>query len=274
MTFFLFNDILILENDGDTMNYDVKDAKGNVLLAFAILLLLFTICIVVYTNGWFKSMDEDMDVTTNISFDGGVDSLSKELQYIIPYVNVSDPVYVTAYQDDETAIDDIHNDILLTKGYFNNMESNSFSSGLLLSKISDLYGSDFIIVNKSFNVNGKNSCVYEDQSYKCETLEYKGKLYKADRKIENINITNNEIKLTENILFYSEEKVMDMTYYNVYNNGLYETIVLSFTSNDVARENITLEEYIEKNLNNRRIGYQSSFVINNNKYNWIGTVIL
>ena len=251
---------------------DIKDAKGNILLAFAILLFLFTLCIVIYNLNWSK--EEAMNVSTNISFDGGTDALSQELQYIIPYVDVNNPIYVTAYQDKDVTIKDINNDILLTKGYFNNMESNTFDSGVLLSKISDLYGSDLFIVNKSFNVNGSNECIYSDRVYTCNKVDYNGILYKADRDISNINISEDIIYLTEDILFYSEEKIQNITEYKVYNNGLYERVVLTFTSNDLESENVSFEQYIVDNLSGLRVQYQSSFIMNDDNYNWIGTVIL
>ena len=251
---------------------DIKDAKGNILLAFAVLLLLFTVCIVIYNVNWNKK--DAMNVSTNISFDGGTDALSQELQHIIPYVTINNPVYVTAYQDKNVTISDVNNDILLTKGYFNNMESDNFDSGELLSKISDLYGSDLFVVYKVFNVNGKNACTYSDHKYTCSENSYNGILYKADRDISNINISDSTIYLTENILFYSEERFQNVTEYKVYTNGLYETVVLTFTSNDIAKENVPFDEYVIDNLGDLRVQYQSSFVINDDKYNWTGTVIL
>ena len=251
---------------------NIKDAKGNILLAFAILLFLFTLCIVIYNVNWDKK--DAMNVSTNISFDGGTDALSQELQYIIPYVTTNNPVYVTAYQDKDVGISDVNNDILLTKGYFYNMESNTFDSGVLLSNISDLYGSDLFVVYKDFNVNGKNSCTYSNHKYSCSENSYNGILYKADRDISNINISDNNIYLTEDILFYSEEKIQNITEYKVYTNGLYETVILTFTSNDIDKENVSFDEYIVDNLSGLRVEYQSSFVINDDKYNWIGTVIL
>ena len=251
---------------------DIKDAKGNILLAFAILLFLFTLCIVIYNVNWDKK--DAMNVSTNISFDGGTDALSQELQHIIPYVTINNPVYVTAYQDKNVTISDVNNDILLTKGYFNNMESDNFDSGELLSKISDLYGSDLFVVYKDFNVNGKNACTYSDHKYTCSENSYNGILYKADRDISNINISDSTIYLTENILFYSEERFQNVTEYKVYTNGLYETVVLTFTSNDIAKENVPFDEYVIDNLGDLRVQYQSSFVINDDKYNWTGTVIL
>ena len=99
-------------------------------------------------------------------------------------------------------------------------------------------------------------------------------MYKADRDIININISDNNIYLTEDILFYSEEKIQNITEYKVYTNGLYETVILTFTSNDIDKENVSFDEYIVDNLSGLRVEYQSRFVINDDKYNWIGTVIL
>ena len=80
--------------------------------------------------------------------------------------------------------------------------------------------------------------------------------------------------MTEDILFYSEEKIQNITEYKVYNNGLYERVVLTFTSNDLESENVSFEQYIVDNLSGLRVQYQSSFIMNDDNYNWIGTVIL
>lgn len=253
---------------------DIKDAKGSILLAFSLLLLLFTICIVMYSINWDTDKSNKMNVNTNITFDGGDDALSQELQYIIPFVTTNNNEYVTAYQDKEVKLSDVNNDILLTKGYFNNMESNIFDYKNLASKISDLYGSDLFIVNKSFNVNGSNECIYEDKVYTCNEVNYNGILYKASRNIKNINIGEDIIYLTEDILFYSEEKIQNIVEYKVYSNGLYNNVLFTFTSNDLEKENVSFEQYLVDNLGTFRVQYQSSFVINSDKYNWIGTVIL
>ena len=75
---------------------DIKDAKGSILLAFSILLLLFTICIVMYSINWDTDKSNKMNVNTNITFDGGDDALSQELQYIIPFVTTNPVFAVTA----------------------------------------------------------------------------------------------------------------------------------------------------------------------------------
>ena len=43
---------------------------------------------------------------------------------------------------------------------------------------------------------------------------------------------------------------------------------------DIAKENVPFDEYVIDNLGDLRVQYQSSFVINDDKYNWTGTVIL
>ena len=251
------------------MKMSVKDVKSSVFLAFIILLLLFTICLVLYSK-WNK---EDIDVTTNISFDGGTDSLSQELQYIIPFVTTNNKQYVTAYQKDYVTLNQVHNDILLTKGYFHHQE-NVFSSGILISSLNNLYGSEAFIVNKNFNGNRKNNCIYDNNVYSCTLEDYNGILYKADRDIVNVNINDNKLSLIENILFYSEETIQGLTYYRIYNNGLYETNTLTITSNDLKKANVSFDNYISNNLSDSRVTYQSDFVINENNYNWIGTGII
>ena len=251
------------------MKMSVKDVKSSVFLAFIILLLLFTICLVLYSK-WNK---KDIDVTTNISFDGGTDSLSQELQYIIPFVTTNNKQYVTAYQKDYVTLNQVHNDILLTKGYFHHQE-NTFNSGIMINSLYELYGSEVFIVNNNFNVNGKNDCTYDNYTYTCTTLEYEGTLYKADRDIVNVNINDNKLSLIENILFYSEETIQGLTYYRIYNNGLYETNTLTITSNDLKKANVSFDNYISNNLSDSRVTYQSDFVINENNYNWIGTGII
>ena len=80
--------------------------------------------------------------------------------------------------------------------------------------------------------------------------------------------------LDESILFYSEESIDGVVEYKVYSNGLYEEVLLEFNSNDVNEDNLTLDEYINQHLTRRRVIYRSSFIINNDHYNWIGTEIL
>ncbi|HIS12649.1 MAG TPA: hypothetical protein IAB40_06015 [Candidatus Onthocola stercoravium] len=251
------------------MKTNVKDIKTNVVLAFIILLLLFTICLVLYS----KWNNEKIDVNTNINFEGGNDLLSQELQNIIPYVTTNNPGYLMAYQDKYVTLKQIDNDILLTKGYFHHQE-NTFNSGMMINSLYELYGSEVFIVNNNFNVNGKNDCTYDNYTYTCTTLEYEGTLYKADRDIVNVNINDNKLSLIENILFYSEETIQGVTYYRIYNNGLYVTSTLTITSNDLKKANVSFDNYISNNLSDSRVTYQSDFVINENNYNWIGTGII
>lgn len=247
-----------------------NNVKSYVILSFVIIILLFTICIAIYKNG----QNEDLfEVKTLFRVNNENDLFSLQLQNIIPYVTTNDTKYITAYQDRNVNISKIHNDIILTKGYFNNIKDNEFKSSVLLDKISELYGNDIFIVHKAFNVNGKDDCEYVDNTYRCNENSYDGILYKADRRIINTDIGSDFIYLTEDVLFYSEESIQNITYYNIYENGLYDKVVLSFTSNDVDKENITLSDYFAKYLDNKRVEYKSKFGINNDHYYWIGTDI-
>lgn len=255
------------------MKYDAKEGKENIILGFIIFILLLVICILLYVNNWINKDSSDMDVNTVVNFDGGTDSLSLELENLIPYVTVNNKEYKSAYQDKLVTIKDIDNKILLTKGMYSVSESK-IDSNELINIVSNMYGNDKIIVNESFNVNGKNNCEYINQEYVCNILDYEGILYKADRDIENISISDDKIYLDESILFYSEESIDGVVEYKVYSNGLYEEVLLEFNSNDVNEDNLTLDEYINKHLTRRRVSYRSSFIINNDHYNWISTEIL
>ena len=255
------------------MKYDAKEGKENIILGFIIFILLLVICILLYVNNWINKDSSDMDVNTVVNFDGGTDSLSIVLENLIPYVTVNNKEYKSAYQDKLVTIKDIDNKILLTKGMYSVSESK-IDSNELINIVSNMYGNDKIIVNESFNVNGKNNCEYINQEYVCNILDYEGILYKADRDIENISISDDKIYLDESILFYSEESIDGVVEYKVYSNGLYEEVLLEFNSNDVNEDNLTLDEYINKHLTRRRVSYRSSFIINNDHYNWISTEIL
>lgn len=255
------------------MKYDAKEGKENIILGFIIFILLLVICILLYVNNWINKDSSDIDINTVVNFDGGTDSLSLELENLIPYVTVNNKEYKSAYQDNLVTIKDIDNKILLTKGMYSVSESK-IDSNELINIVSNMYGNDKIIVNESFNVNGKNNCEYINQEYVCNILDYEGILYKADRDIENISISDDKIYLDESILFYSEESIDGVVEYKVYSNGLYEEVLLEFNSNDVNEDNLTLDEYINKHLTRRRVSYRSSFIINNDHYNWIGTEIL
>ena len=255
------------------MKYDAKEGKENIILGFIIFILLLVICILLYVNNWINKDSSDIDINTVVNFDGGTDSLSLELENLIPYVTVNNKEYKSAYQDKLVTIKDIDNKILLTKGMYSVSESK-IDSNELINIVSNMYGNDKIIVNESFNVNGKNNCEYINQEYVCNILDYEGILYKADRDIENISISDDKIYLDESILFYSEESIDGVVEYKVYSNGLYEEVLLEFNSNDVNEDNLTLDEYINKHLTRRRVSYRSSFIINNDHYNWIGTEIL
>ena len=253
------------------MKYDAKEGKVNIILGFIILILLLVICSLLYLNNWINKEDSGgLDINTIVNFDGGTDSLSIELENLIPFVTTNNKEYKTAYQDKLVSINDINNDILLTKGVYS-INKEHISSNELISTINNMYGSGLFIINKNFNVNGKNRCNFEDDVYMCDEIEYNGILYKADRDISNISISDNYLYLDESILFYSEENIDGVINYHVYDNGLYENLVLSFTSIDVENDDLTFDEYINKHLTRRRVSYRSSFVINDDHYNWVGT---
>ena len=256
------------------MKYDVREGKENIILGFIILILLLVVCSLLYINNWINKEDSnDMNVNTVINFNGGSDSLSLELENLIPYVTINNNEYKTAYQDKLVNINDINNDILLTKGvYLINKES--ISNNELINVLSNMYGNELFIVNKSFNVNGKNRCNYIDDVYNCDIIEYEGILYRADRDIEGISISDDKIYLDESILFYSEELRDGITYYQVYDNGLYDNMVLSFTSEDVENDDLEFDEYIDKHIYRRRVSYRSSFIINEDNYNWVSTELI
>ena len=100
------------------MKYDAKEGKENIILGFIIFILLLVICILLYVNNWINKDSSDMDVNTVVNFDGGTDSLSLELENLIPYVTVNNKEYKSAYQDKLVTIKDIDNKILLTKGMY------------------------------------------------------------------------------------------------------------------------------------------------------------
>lgn len=256
------------------MKYDTKEGKENIILGFIIFLLLVVICALLYINGYINiNRDNNMDINTVMNFDGGTDYLSIELENLIPFVTTNNKEYKSAYQDGVVGINDINNDILLTKGVYS-INKDTISSNELINIISNMYGRDLFIINKNFNVNGKNRCNFVDNEYICDEIEYNGILYKADRDIGNVSISDNYLYLDESILFYSEEEIDGIVHYNVYDSGLYENMVLSFTSEDVENDNLTFDEYINKHLTRRRVSYRSSFVINGDHYNWVGTEIL
>ena len=256
------------------MKYDSKEGKENIILGFIIFILLIVICALLYINGYInKDNNDNMNVNTVLNFDGGTDNLSLELENLIPFVTINNNEYKSAYQDKYVSIKDIDNEILLTKAMYT-LTDNNIDSNKLLSIVSNMYGNDKIIVNEDFNVNGKNDCVYKNDEYICEEIKYNGILYKANRNIDNISISDDKIYLDESILFYSEESIDGVVEYKVYSNGLFKDVLLEFNSNDVNNDELTLDEYINKHLSRRRVSYRSSFIINNDHYNWVGTEVL
>ena len=175
-----------------------ENVKMNIILIIAIMLLLFTICLVLYSDLFFQK--ERMNIQTNYIFEGGKDNLSQTLENIIPYMDTTSPKYLTAYQDQNTSIINIHNDILLAKA-IEELNYNDLTTLNIQNKIKDMYGDNYFITNKSLNVDGENICLYLNSynNYSCSKQSIKQIKYKAKRKILDINISN-LITLRENIL--------------------------------------------------------------------------
>jgi len=242
-------------------NFD--NAKANIVLIFAIMSFLLIFCFLFY-SGLFK--EDDMKVNTNLEFSGGNDVISQKLQKIIPFSDLTDPNIKTAYQSGVVFVGDIDNNIFLLKALEKESESDI---GSITKSLNKMYGDSLFLVHNDFNVNGKYNCLYNtiDQNYKCEDVSYNGKIYKAYRKIKNITISNNDYLLNENIVFYSEEKANDITYYEVYDDGTFTKKVSSFTTIDMTRENLKLEDFIDKYYNDKNV-YRSKFTLENKNYIW------
>lgn len=252
------------------MKYNSEQVKSDLILTIAIMTLLFVICVVLYSDV-FKH-DAQMDINTSINLYGGNDILSQELQKKIPYVETKDNKYLTAYQNGTATINNIHNDILLDIAY-NLLDFNSKSEDYI-AKIKELYLDNFFIINKSFNVNGTDTCIFNQSNteYTCDKEIYNGIKYKAIREIKNINIIDDKAYLFENILFYSTEIINGTTYYKIYDNGLYTNIVEAFTSLDLKRSGSTFDAYINNFLDNK-VNYKSTFIKIDDNYKWTGTEI-
>ena len=77
------------------MKYDTKEGKENIILGFIIFLLLVVICALLYINGYINiDRDNNMDINTVMNFDGGTDSLSIELENLIPFVTTNNKEYI------------------------------------------------------------------------------------------------------------------------------------------------------------------------------------
>ena len=97
---------------------------------------------------------------------------------------------------------------------------------------------------------------------------------RTDNSIRNIMIGIGSEVFILVITFLSRTlfiKILGAEYLGI--NGLYSNIVLSFTSDDIKKDGLEYDEYINKHLGRRRVEYLSSFVINGNNYNWVSTEV-
>lgn len=253
------------------MKESFNQVKSNIILIIMFMALLFTICIVMYTDIFTRNIE--MDINTNMGIKGGNDALSQELQNMIPYIKTTDIKYVTAYQNKKTNISSIHNDVILTKAFSTLEEKDLYDSGEFLKKINKFYGTKVFIVNESFMVNGKNLCIYKNNKYSCSSTNYNGIIYEAKRSIENLSIDDDNIYLYENILFFSTETINNITYYKIYKDGTYTELTDAFTNLDIEKDNTNLNTYLKK-YNDKKIEYKSTFIVTNEGYNWLSTEVL
>lgn len=113
------------------MKNKFEHAKADVILIISIMTLLFTLCIVLYTDTFLR--DTKMDIETSVELQGGKEASSIKLQELIPYQDIRNKKYVTAYQDKKTNIEDIHNSVILATAY-SKINLNEFSGNDLLKK--------------------------------------------------------------------------------------------------------------------------------------------
>lgn len=252
------------------MDKKIEDIKLNIILIISIMMVLFIICLVLYSDTFKKFININLE--TNYTLSGGQDELSQSLEKLIPYTDSSSPKYLTAYQGGKTNINNIHNDVLLFKSIesldFTNLTTSNVQNALL-----KLYGQNYFITHNTFSINGVDMCLFDKEynTYTCNKQNISIPLYKAYRKIAKIDINGEDTSLTENIIFYSEEVIDDTTIYKIYTDGTYQIITKAFTNHDLEEKNTTIELYLDT-LSNFYTTYVSSFKKNNDNYNWIGTV--
>ncbi|MEG0794739.1 MAG: hypothetical protein RSG95_02975 [Bacilli bacterium] len=247
---------------------DLEDIKYDIKIVLTILVFLFFVCFILY-SGMFKKPD-NINVNTNIEYSGGNDIISYQLQNIIPYVETVDSSFTGAYSKNITTLENINNDIFLTMAYLN---SPDLSRGHFIKTLNEMYGNKLFIINKPFNVTGSFTCLYDNYKniYECNKKENKNKLYKANRILENVSISNNSYYLTEHILFFTEFTLNNVVYYEVFSDGSFKKPISSFNTTDLKKENTNFVNYINKYYNDSRVKYISEFILNESSFNWIST---
>ena len=249
------------------MNKKYEHVKSDIILIISFMTLLFTLCLVLYTDTFLR--DTPMDVETKVELKGGKNTSSDELQSLIPYQDSQNKKYITAYQDKKTMISDVHNSVILSIAY-SKLSFSEFSGKNLLKQINYLYGEDIFVVNDSFAVNDRYICSYNNDKdvYTCSKVLYNDTIYKAKRKVTNISISSNQsATLSEDIIFYSVDKENENgnVTVRVYADGLYNKQIAKFVKNDTENvdDYLNNEEFIRK--------YKSIFKLIDDHYVWEST---
>lgn len=242
---------------------DLDKVKANITLIIAFMIFLFAYCYVMYTK-----VGSENNLNGILNIDGGTESIAERLEQIIPFSEITDLKYVTAYQDKLITSTEIENDIFLQKAY-ENSASKYYSN--FKETLNRLYGDNLFLINQSFNVNGKIECKYDDQElyYQCQEKKYDGLIYDAIRTVVNLELAEENYNLVENIIFYTYIEEPEAIKYQIYADEKYQNLVGEFTSKDLNNQNIS--EYIIDNYKKYELKYISKFIINSGTYCWIKT---
>ncbi len=249
------------------MKQKTENIKIEIILVISIMCVLYSICLVLYSP--IFSNIKDFEVTTSLELSSSEISLAKKLTEIIPYAEITNLKYKTAYQKNPTSISNIPSSIITSTAY-RALNKNNFTKEELTDAITRLYKTDLFIMNESFTPNTHTFCKYNEPTYFCSDKSYLGIVYKVSRNFQNIIIKEAEIFLTEDILFYSEEKINDLIYYKIYSDSTYNDISLIFTTKDLEKENKELDQYL-KEQSESWFKYESTFKLNNQDYYWLKT---
>ena len=232
---------------------------------FILMAFLFLFCFLCYTKVGRNIIIPQTPVNTEITDQDNV--IAKRLAEIIPFVNINDLKYTTAYQEQKITNADIANEVFLKIAYDNITERNQSNFNDYITR---LYGGNLFIINKSFNVDGVVTCTFkEDLSYDCLTKTYSGITYSLVRSITKLSIIDDDYYLNEDVIFYTFEEVNGKIIYTIYDNSNYQNKIATFT--DEERQNYAVTDYILAKYKTAIRKYQSKFIINNNTYRWQST---
>ncbi len=249
------------------MEESFENAKVKVLIVISIMALLFSICLIKYSD-IFKQ-DNHLDVDTFFELKGGKDYFSQNLQKLIPYRETNNPKYLTAYQNKNTTAININNAIFLSMARNYIAHKDDFTSTELIGIINQFYGNDIFIYNDTFSIDNEETCTYSYEKYHCEKTAKSGIMYAAVRNITNLRMVNNLFYLEEENIFFS---INDLNY-KIYSDGTYQNVVAEFTSQDIIDSNLDATDYIIKTYNQYKVKYESTFTKNGDGYLWKETKV-